>query len=109
MRTYPPTTAADVRRLKRIIRRDFQASPKPQYPRESVDDMDAELRAQFDAMDAEMQELIRVTMDLLSDVKPRDRLFMLHTLDRCATLKRAEREAAEQQERSEAWDAILNA
>jgi hypothetical protein len=89
-----PLSNRDLDRLERVITRDLQSEPRPQYPPCRVEDFEPEQRAIYDAMDAELQEIVRLTMDLLSDIKPADRKLVLRALDRSATLKRAEREAA---------------
>ena len=78
----------EYRRLKRIIRRDLDADPKPNYPRLNLD---PEQRAALAAEPADVQELVTLTADALSDVHPNDRRFLLYTIDAVANARRAQR------------------
>jgi len=100
-----PLTDRELDRLAIVIMRDFQTEPQPQYPHKTLEGMAPELRAQYDAMDAELQEIVSLTLDLLNQVKPRDRKLVLRALDGAATALRAQREA----DAFDPWDDILSA
>lgn len=81
----------EYRRLKRIMDRDFHADPRPSYPQMSADNLDPEQRAALAAEPAAVQELVTQTADLLSEVHPKDRRFLLYTIDAVANDRRAQR------------------
>jgi hypothetical protein len=99
-------TQADIRRIDRITKRDLQTSPKPTYPRVSIDKLSPEERAKYDTLGTDGQRLITLMLNVLSDIKPGDRLFMFHQLVSAAEDLRMQRLIAEQDDIEE--DMILD-
>jgi hypothetical protein len=91
-----PLSNRDLDRLERVIARDLNSDPKPQYRRINLDSFDDEDRARYDQLGATSQEMVHLMADLLSDFRPRDRMLVLRFLVQAGEAERRRRQVAEQ-------------